>query len=95
VSDYSGLTREQLEQRLRTAEDVCVMFGWCGIDPSERGQAAEELWHRWARLVGSDYTGPAAHPELAAAEGSLARARRRTREETLAALTSGRGNLDG
>jgi hypothetical protein len=86
VSDYDGLTRAELEQRLRYAEDVCVMFGWCGTDRSERGQAAEELWHRWAELVGPAYTGPAAHPELAGAEAVLAQQREQTRTTTLRRL---------
>lgn len=63
------------------------MFGWCPVDySSDRQKAAQQLWHRWAGLVGSDYTGPAAHPELAASERSLARQRDVKRESTLRRL---------
>jgi hypothetical protein len=83
-SEYSALSREELELRLRLAEDTCVMFGWCGVkDDSERGKAATELWIRWAHHVGLDYVGPAAHPELAGAEASLARQRDATRSAVI------------
>ena len=84
ASDYSSLSREQIELRLKLAEDVCVMTGWCPTGCSQREKAAAELWQRWARHVGSDYTGPDAHPELAGAERSLARQRDETRSAVLA-----------
>lgn len=87
MSAYDGLTRGELEQRLRMAEDVCVLFGWCGVGADPAGDAAEavnELWQQWARLVGSEFTGPDAHPDLVRCEAALAGRRRETRRETLA-----------
>jgi hypothetical protein len=89
MSDFTNLSRDELEQRLRMAEDVCVMVGWCGLGHSDREEAATELWLRWARLVGQDYTGPDAHPELAGAEAALAAQRGRTRADTIARLVDG------
>lgn len=86
AGQFDHLSREELELRLRVAEDVCVMFGWCGVDHSQRGKAATQLWMRWAHLVGDDYTGPKAHPELAASEASLARQRDEKRQTTLQRL---------
>lgn len=86
-SPYAGLSRADLELRLRMAEDVCVMFGWCGShNDNQRSKAATQLWMRWAHLVGDDYTGPKAHPELAASEGALARERDAIRSRTLQRL---------
>lgn len=86
MSDFTNLSREDLEQRLRAAEEVCVMVGWCGLGHSDREEAATELWLRWARLVGQDYTGPDAHPELAGSEAVLAAQRRQARADTTARL---------
>jgi hypothetical protein len=69
---YQDLTREELEQRLKLAEDVCVMIGWTAVDDrSPRGKAAHELWKRWASHVGSDFTGPAKHRDLDELEASF------------------------
>lgn len=81
------MTRDELEQRLRMAEDVCLLFGWCGVgaDPAgDRAEALNELWQQWARLVGSEFTEIGAHPDLVGGEAALADRRRRTRGETLA-----------
>lgn len=86
MSDFTGLSRDELEQRLRAAEDVCVMVGWTGTGGSERGLAADELWHRWAGIMGHEYTGPAAHPELAGAEAALARQRTARTQATVARM---------
>lgn len=87
MSDYSGLSRIELEQRLATAEDVCLMHGWtAGTDwASDRSCAATELWMRWARLPGVS-TDPQDHPELVGAEASLAAQRRATREAALSKI---------
>jgi len=87
MSDYSGLTRVELEQRLAVAEDVCLMHGWSAVPDyaSDRSCAATELWMRWARLPGVS-TDPQDHPELVGAEASLAAQRRATREATLRKL---------
>lgn len=84
---YADLTRAQLEQRLRVAEDLCIAYGWtplCGRSDIE--EATHELWTRWAHHVPKDFTGPAAHPELNGSIGALAAHRRATREATLARL---------
>jgi hypothetical protein len=78
MSDYSGLTRTELEQRLAAAEDVCLMVGWTPDTGSDRSCAATELWMRWARLPGVS-THPRDHPELVGSEASLAARRRATR----------------
>jgi hypothetical protein len=82
--DYGGLCRDALEQRLRLAENACVMFGWtAGPDESPRAKAAHQVWSEWAHHVGGGYTGPDEHPELSAAEADLAAERDRIRAETL------------
>jgi len=87
VSDYSGLSRVELEQRLAVAEDVCLMFGWSPIGDvsSDRNCAATELWQRWARLPGVSIDRQD-HPELVGAEASLVARRRATRETVLRKL---------
>ncbi|HET6915953.1 MAG TPA: hypothetical protein VFH56_07675 [Acidimicrobiales bacterium] len=71
--NYGEMSREELIERLRHAEDVCVYFGWTGAAPvnDNRAQAATELWMRWARLDGVD-TSVASNVDLASAEQSLA-----------------------
>lgn len=55
MRDYSALSREELEQRLDIAEDVCVMYGWSGSDMRfERHRAAFEIWSLWLQLSGND-----------------------------------------
>lgn len=72
MSGYGDMTREQLEQRLLLAENVCVMVGWTGMDyASQRGKAAFQLWKRWANEPGVD-TSPKAHRDLADLEDELA-----------------------
>lgn len=88
MTDYSGLSRTELEQRLAVAEDVCLMFGWSAAPDytRDRSAAAVELWMRWARLPGVS-TNPVHHPELVGAEASLAAQRRATRDDVLTKLT--------
>lgn len=81
---FAHLTRDQLERRLRAAEDVCLLSGWGGtIEGTERSKATTQLWMRWAEIVGDSYLSPKVHPELIASESSLARQRDAIRERTL------------
>lgn len=87
MSDYSGLTRAEIEQRLAVAEDVCVAYGWSPVTHgSDVEEATHELWARWSKLVGSEFTGPDQHVELNSSVQSLAEQRRETRRRTLDAL---------
>jgi hypothetical protein len=71
------------QERLAAAEAVCVMYGWSAAPPAQGGSDREiatlELWMRWAKVVGSEFLTPKAHPELnAAAVKRLVEARRDT-----------------
>lgn len=66
--DYSGLTRDEIEARLRAAEDVCLMYAWSPArsgDPrlTNREKAAYILWRRWDEMAGKD-TDPARNKHL-------------------------------
>jgi len=76
-------------ERLAAAERVCVMFGWLGIDDSERGKAAHELWCDWLEISGVS-TDPADHPDLSDERiRELAARRDATRDQTLRRLGLG------
>ena len=69
---YRNLTHEELEERLKLAEDVCVMIGWTAVnDHSPRGKAAHELWKKWANHVGPEFTSPQQHRDLDELEASF------------------------
>jgi hypothetical protein len=55
---------DELEERLRLAERVCLLYGWSGSDDTERGRAAMQAWMEWADFVGKEFTSAKAHPEL-------------------------------
>lgn len=80
-----------LRERLKLAEDACLMFGWsAGPGDSPRSKAATELWMRWAHspLVPDDFTDPKQHPDLDdEAVERLAAERDATRARTLALLS--------
>ncbi len=81
TDDYAGLTTAQLHGRLIAAESVCVMFGWAAATDND---ALTQAWMEWAHLVGSDYTGPKAHPDLNEKKvHDLSAKRREIRTETL------------
>jgi hypothetical protein len=64
LNSYASLSREALEQRLRVAEDICLMYGWSAERAnSPREKAAVQLWQQWADLV----RGWVHDPETAAA----------------------------
>lgn len=61
---YADLTREQLEERLAAAEEVCLMFGWSALhEDTDRDIAAYLLWSKWLDLAG-DFADPRKHPHL-------------------------------
>ena len=87
IRDYSALSREALERRLSLAEDVVTMFSWMGVDYSDRGKAAHELWRRWLAVVPDDFSDPKKHPHLSdEAIRPLVAERDATRARTLAAI---------
>lgn len=87
---YEAMSRDQLIARLKVAEDVLVLVGWCSTNLSdvrhtERGKAAEQAWQQWCSMVGgSEFCAPENHRELDANISKLAAARDRIRGETLA-----------
>lgn len=54
-------------ERLKAAENVCVMIGWTGTtagpEESDRAKAAAVLWHAWSKNPGVS-TEPGDHPHL-------------------------------
>jgi hypothetical protein len=59
------LSRDELIERLRAAEDVCLMYGWSATtyERTDRQIAAYELWRKWYALA-ADYAEPKNHPHL-------------------------------
>jgi len=53
TNDSKQATEVDIE-RLKAAEDVCVLFAWMPTADSERGKAAHELWRKWMDLSGND-----------------------------------------
>jgi uncharacterized protein YbaA (DUF1428 family) len=46
---------EEFIERLKAAEDVCVMFAWTQARyVTDRDKAAHELWRRWTAASGND-----------------------------------------
>lgn len=89
-TDFAAMDRFELEQRLAAAEDVCVMYGWIGIDitprDSDRECALNQLWQRWRLVAGPESTSVDAHPELAGSEHALAEQYRKHSAEQHAKL---------
>lgn len=67
VSDEIMALIRPILERLKAAENVCVMVGWTGTssDPEEsaRAKAAAVLWHEWTKVPGVS-TDAADHPHL-------------------------------
>ena len=62
---YGDLSRDELEDRLSVAEDVCVMFGWSAYhEDTDRDVATYKLWRRWTDTVGDEFLKPKNHPHL-------------------------------
>lgn len=66
ASVYASLPREELEARLRAAEDVCVMYAWSPAGPggSDREKALAMVWRHWYDMVGAKFVEPEAQPHL-------------------------------
>lgn len=77
-TDVPALIAEvrRLQERLKAAEDVCVLFSWTPAVDSERGKAAYMLWRRWLEIVGDDFVRRENQPHLG--DYGRPRARRRT-----------------
>lgn len=76
--------------RLRLAEQVCLMFGWTGVGGNtDRDKALHELWVEWLRAyeAAGGSTVPIDHPELSDARiEELARRRDEIVARTLARI---------
>lgn len=83
---YKTFTDDELRERLALAEAACILGGWTarGVGPNSGSDAATQAWMEWADVVGTDYLGPHAHPDLNERRiHELASDRRRIREQTL------------
>ena len=85
-----NVTLAELKQRLKAAEDLCVMYTWSPAHTeSPREKAAFELWMRWSELVGEDFLKAEAHPDLDnRVVAQLAAKRDETRARALARIRS-------
>lgn len=74
-----------VEERLKAAEDLCVMFAWCASrNESPTDKAAHELWVRWTEVSGNSCS-QAENPHLSESLiTKLALKRDRTRRSVLA-----------
>lgn len=92
MSKYEDLSRDQLEERLRLAEDVCLLYTWSastmGPKETDRQKATHELWSLWWKHPGvvgyADWARENRWPEDNI--GVLARQRDKTRAEVLAKI---------
>jgi hypothetical protein len=56
---------QRLTDRLKAAEDLCVMYSWSAAHAeTKREKAAHELWRRWHAIVGVGFLTSEAHPDL-------------------------------
>jgi hypothetical protein len=82
MSEYTDLTREQLETRLAAAEDVASLYGaTASMARTDREKALYMLWRHWAHTFG-DQVQRITDERVE----QLARERDRIREETMARL---------
>jgi hypothetical protein len=58
--DPDALDLGALRERLKAAEELAVLFGWCPARGREsvRDGLAQEAWRRWYDLVGTEDGGP-------------------------------------
>lgn len=77
---------DDLIERLILAETVCVLYGWSAAGGPGH-EPVHQAWDEWASLVGPDFTGPKAHPDLNERRiHELTMKRREIRERTLRAI---------
>jgi hypothetical protein len=59
-SEIDRLSEESMRERLKLAEELCVLFGWTSVkrDESLRDGLAFEAWRRWYHYVGAERGGP-------------------------------------
>lgn len=57
---------ESLRERLKLAEEVCILFGWLPARhrESEKDRLAHEAWSEWYEYVGAELAGPRANPRI-------------------------------
>lgn len=83
---FGAMDAETLIERLKAAEDVCVLYGWSAstAHQSDRDKALQELWNRWHDTAGRDASSRERNPHLTDERiAELARKRDATREATL------------
>jgi hypothetical protein len=76
-----------IRDRLRAAEEVCLLYGWTGAcRDTDRDKALHELWSHWVDVSGVSMS-PADHPEMSDERiAELARQRDATRASALARI---------
>lgn len=59
-AEIDHLSEDSLRERLKLAEELCVLFGWTSVkrDESPRDALAFEAWSRWYKHVGVVRGGP-------------------------------------
>lgn len=65
-AEIDRLSVESMRDRLKLAEELCVLFGWSAVrrDESPRDRLAFEAWRRWYDYVGEERGGPKANKRI-------------------------------
>ena len=89
----------RLQERLRLAEHVCVMYAWSAriTHTTDREKAAFELWKQWFAFVDDpEFVRPERHPDLSDEYVTeLARKRDIDRQRTLDRIAELQAAEDG
>ena len=58
-SEIDRLSEESMRERLKLAEELCVLFGWSSVKRAEspRDGLAYQAWSRWYKYVGAERGG--------------------------------------
>jgi hypothetical protein len=65
VTDTRVLIEADELERLRRAEALAIVYGWCAVNRrGPREEVACELWNEWMKLAGQSYAGPKAHGDI-------------------------------
>jgi hypothetical protein len=98
IADQVLTLIEPMQERLKAAEDVCVMYAWSptrAIEGGDREKATYELWRRWFDLPGTSAM-PDDHPDLTDdLIDELARKRDETRARTMQVIADRFPGLKG